>query len=211
MPKVTEEHLQARRQQILDGAASCFADRGFHQTTMNDICQATDLSPGAIYRYFNGKEEIIEAMVDERRRQGMEHMKRAEERTDTIQALEETARVFFAKLEDPQGCALDIAIWSEAQSNPAVRARLRDSTREIRSAIATVVKQVQEHGIINPALDPEAVAEVHISFFEGLVLQRAIDPEVDIWKYLEVVRAITYGEFSRNGVGGGSEDGRPSS
>jgi AcrR family transcriptional regulator len=176
---------------------------------MNDICQATDLSPGAIYRYFSSKEEIIEAMVEERRRQGMEYMKQAEERTDTIQALEETARVFFAKLEDPQGCALDIAIWSEAQSNPEMRARLRDNTREIRSAIATVVKQVQERGIINPALDPEAVAEVHISFFEGLVLQRAIDPEVDIWKYLEVVRAITYGEFSRNGEAGGSENGRP--
>lgn len=210
MPKVTEEHLQARRQQILDGAASCFADRGFHQTTMNDICQATDLSPGAIYRYFNSKEEIIEAMVDERTRQAVEHMKQAEERSDTIQALEETARVYFAKLEDPQGCALDIAIWSEAQSNPAVRARLRDSMREIRAAITTVVKQVQEAGIINPALDPEAVAEVQISFFEGLVLQRAIDPDVDIWKYLEVVQAITHGEFSRNGAAVGSETGGPS-
>jgi AcrR family transcriptional regulator len=207
MPKVTEEHLQARRQQILDGAATCFAERGFHQTTMNDICEATELSPGAIYRYFKGKEEIIEAMVDERTRQGMDYVKEAEARPDTIQALEDTARVYFAKLEDPQGCALDIALWSEAQSNERVRERLRDSTREIRSAIATVVKQVQERGIINPALDPEAVAEIHISFFEGLVLQRALDPDVDIWKYLEVVRAITYGEFSRNGDGKGSENG----
>ena len=37
MPKVTEEHVAARRRQILSAALSCFAREGFHRTTMQDI------------------------------------------------------------------------------------------------------------------------------------------------------------------------------
>ena len=39
MPKVTEAHLEARREQILDAAAECFARKGFHRSTMHDICR----------------------------------------------------------------------------------------------------------------------------------------------------------------------------
>jgi TetR/AcrR family transcriptional repressor of uid operon len=207
MPKVTEAHLQARRQQILDAATEGFAEKGFHQTTMHDICQLAELSPGAVYRYFSSKEEIIEAMVEQRRQQGIELMKAAGERRDTVQALEELARMFFAKLEDPKGCALDIALWSEAASNPAVRERLRDYSRSVRSAFADIVSGLQKQGVVNPDLDPEAVAEVHISFFEGLIVQRAIDPELDVWKYLEAVRAITNGQFSLAGANRETTDG----
>ena len=47
MPKVLPEYLELRRQQILDAAAACFSRRGFHQTTMQDICTEAGLSPGA--------------------------------------------------------------------------------------------------------------------------------------------------------------------
>ena len=48
MPKVTEAHLEARRQQVLDPAFACFARQGFHQTTMDDICREAGLSAGAL-------------------------------------------------------------------------------------------------------------------------------------------------------------------
>ncbi len=37
MPKVTDAHLEARRQQILDAASACFARQGFHQTSIQDL------------------------------------------------------------------------------------------------------------------------------------------------------------------------------
>ena len=136
MPKVTEAHLEARKQQILDAAAAAFSRKGFHQTTMADICTEADLSPGAVYRYFISKEDIIAAMADERRREGValiEAVRR--ERHETLAVLDELAEQFFSRLGDIQGCALDIELWSEAQANPRVRDAMKlDSTR---SAIAS--------------------------------------------------------------------------
>src|SRR5215813_12222141 len=65
MPKVSQEHLERRRQQILDAAASCFARQGFHATSMQDIFAAAGLSAGAVYRYFPTKAELIRAIAAE--------------------------------------------------------------------------------------------------------------------------------------------------
>lgn len=65
MARVSQAHLDARRRQILDGAAICFARNGFHATSMQDVLKEADLSAGAVYRYFSGKEELIAAIVGE--------------------------------------------------------------------------------------------------------------------------------------------------
>src|SRR5215207_1875636 len=64
MPKVTEAHSAARRQQIIDAAYRCFARKGFHQSTMRDIYEEAELSPGAVYHYFESKHAIIAASFD---------------------------------------------------------------------------------------------------------------------------------------------------
>ena len=64
MPKVSKEHSEARRRQIIDAAYQCFARKGFHQTTMRDIYEEAGLSPGAVYHYFDSKDEIIQASFD---------------------------------------------------------------------------------------------------------------------------------------------------
>jgi len=59
MPKVSDEHLANRKQQILDAAANCFARNGFHRTSMQDIVRESGLSAGLIYRYFTGKDDLF--------------------------------------------------------------------------------------------------------------------------------------------------------
>ena len=61
MSKVSEAHIAARRQQILEAARACVARQGFHQTNIQDICKEAALSPGAVYRYFPSKDHIIAA------------------------------------------------------------------------------------------------------------------------------------------------------
>lgn len=69
MPKVTQEHLDARRAQILEGAARAFAQYGYNGATVARLEEATGLSRGAIFHYFDNKKDLFfEVAADVNRR-----------------------------------------------------------------------------------------------------------------------------------------------
>ncbi len=204
MPKVTEAHLEARKQQILNAAAACFARKGFHQSTMQDICREAELSAGAFYRYFGSKEDVIAAMVEERKRENVALIEQVlQERADTAGVLDKLAEAFFSRLEDPAGCALDIELWAEAQSNPRVREAMRVDVCDVSDAFVSIVSEAQARGEINALLDPRAVAEVMNSFFFGLILQRSLNPNVQIWPYVSAIKSMMSGTFWQKDTGKG--------
>jgi len=49
----------ARRVEILRAAARIFRDRGYAAAGMREIAVAADLSPGNLYHYFKGKDELL--------------------------------------------------------------------------------------------------------------------------------------------------------
>src|SRR5580704_4763436 len=55
----------AKRRQIVDGARDVFLAQGFDAASMNDIARAAGVSKGTLYVYFNNKEELFEAIVEE--------------------------------------------------------------------------------------------------------------------------------------------------
>jgi AcrR family transcriptional regulator len=197
MPKVTEAHLEARRQQILDAAAECFARKGFHHSTMHDICQMAELSPGAVYRYFASKDDIIAAMEEQGRQHSAAIIEAVtSEREGTLDVLDGLVDVFFSKLEDVRDCAVHIELWAEALSNPRIKKMVVGIDDSIRNAfVAKIVRRAQERGEINPNLDAHAVSRVMMSFWDGLVLQKTLDPEVDVRKYVAVMKSMMSGSF----------------
>ncbi|MEV0946642.1 helix-turn-helix domain-containing protein [Rhodococcus sp. NPDC049939] len=65
MPKVSEDHLAARRSQILDGARSCFAEYGYDGATVRRLEEVTGLSRGAIFHHFKDKDGLFLALAHE--------------------------------------------------------------------------------------------------------------------------------------------------
>ena len=59
MPKVSEEHKERRREQILDGARRCFAQHGYEGATVARLEQEIGLSRGAIFNYFPSKDALF--------------------------------------------------------------------------------------------------------------------------------------------------------
>lgn len=200
MPKVRQHHLDARRRQILDAAAACFARKGFRQTTMDEICRESDLSMGAVYRYFRSKEQIIEAMAEAARARRGELVVAMREATSMREALEALAHTFFSVLEyDWEAWALEPELWAEALRNPGVERMVTETMEGIREPLTELVREAQEQGEIDPELDADSAARVIVSFFDGLVLQRALDPALDVWRYVEVMRGLLRGTFRRDG------------
>jgi len=49
----------AHRHSICDAAIHVFAEKGFHNTTLENIARAAGVSVGLIYRYFENKEDLL--------------------------------------------------------------------------------------------------------------------------------------------------------
>ena len=79
LPKVSEDHLAARRRQILDGARRCFAEFGYERATVRRLEQTIGLSRGAIFHHFRDKDTLFfelahedaERMADVASREGL--------------------------------------------------------------------------------------------------------------------------------------------
>jgi TetR/AcrR family transcriptional regulator, cholesterol catabolism regulator len=48
-----------RREQIMQAAMALFRKKGYHRTTMREICNASKVNRGSIYDYFQSKEDIL--------------------------------------------------------------------------------------------------------------------------------------------------------
>jgi AcrR family transcriptional regulator len=54
----------ATRGKILQAALACFAQKGYHQTSMDDIVTQSELSKGALYWHFKSKQELFAALIE---------------------------------------------------------------------------------------------------------------------------------------------------
>jgi len=197
MPKVSEKHLAARKQQIFSAATRQFSRRGFHQTSIQDICDEAGLSAGAVYRYFKNKEDLISQIAVENRQRNLalvEEIDRAESAREKMRRLIET---FFGML-DKDGCPvrMDIELWAEALRNPRIMRIVRQSLNGHHSAFVRIVEQGQRDGEIRTDIKPEAMARMMISMFTGLLLQKGLLGEVETWDYVNVINALNEALFS---------------
>jgi TetR/AcrR family fatty acid metabolism transcriptional regulator len=52
------------RERILEAAERLFAEKGFHETAMDEIVRASKVSKGGVYFHFPSKEELFFALLD---------------------------------------------------------------------------------------------------------------------------------------------------
>lgn len=205
MPRVSAEHLEARRTEILEAAWRCFGRKGFHRTTMRDICAEAELSPGAVYRYFQGKDELIRAVADEGRRLGAGRMVAPDEAGAPLDALGGSLDRFLAVLADPEclpSIRIDVRLCAEALHEPRVRKAVLENLDNLFRLFAARVREAQEEGAVDADLEPRAVGRVLVALFQGLELQKAADPEVDVAACADAVQALVQGTFTSTPSGG---------
>ncbi len=169
-----------RRSEILDAALVCFSKDGFHGTTMHDIVRQSRLSPGAIYNYFKSKEEIIEAIANQRQLKENLLVMNTINTGPAAQALERIRDAFLDELNNPKERLrrrVSVQLWAEGQRNSTIRRVVRRSFDEPRKLISAVLDAAQKQGAIADSVDTGALACFVIAAFHGLVLQREWNEE----------------------------------
>ena len=90
------DDLKTGKKLLLEAAVSCFASKGVKSTTIEDIANVANVTRRTVYRYFTGKADIIDALVDIERTRMFECLEGVVEqyRDDFPQMLEEC--IWFA-------------------------------------------------------------------------------------------------------------------
>ncbi|MFH8484318.1 TetR/AcrR family transcriptional regulator [Streptomyces longisporoflavus] len=189
MARVSQEHLDARRRQIIDGAARCFARNGFHATSMQDVLKEVGLSAGAVYRYFRGKEELIAAIVGEVLEWIQVTFEAAAEETPPPPPDELIGRALTQVLGRRPGVGegeasylprLIVQVWAETLRNEELAEVIRQGYAKVRAAWVKIVEGYQAAGMMRGDVPADHVARMMIAAAQGFVAQLALFDEVPV-------------------------------
>jgi AcrR family transcriptional regulator len=178
VPKVSQEHLERRRQQILDAAAGCFARQGFHATSMQDIFAASGLSAGAVYRYFPSKTELVRAIAAEALAHALPALDSAAAASTGVP---DVLAALIAELRTGRLARLRpviLQVWAEAVRDPELAELARSTLRQLLTRITAVLEQLAERGQFPRDTDTIAAARLILAALQGYVIQFAVFGDV---------------------------------
>jgi AcrR family transcriptional regulator len=193
MPRVSEQHLAARRQQILDAARRCFVRDGFHNTSMQDVIAEAGLSVGAVYRYFKSKNELITSIAEGVIGGAAEMFADLAEREPPLSPAEavEHAIEYVDRQTGPDGLfRLALQVWAESMRDPALAEFVASKYAQMRGHFVVLARRAQAAGKLAPDADPETVGAVLFGTVPGYALQRVLSDGPDKKSYVDGVRAL---------------------
>jgi AcrR family transcriptional regulator len=198
MPRVSQQYRDARRREILEAAGRCFAENGFHSTSMQDFFAASGLTAGLVYRYFPSKDELIATLAGEALEllhAGVEEAIVAEEPPSTEEVLARLLRTLDELDSRERLARVAVQVWGEALVNPTVGAIATAGIARLQAALERLVRTAQEAGQLDRELDPVYAARALFSILPGFLIQRALDPALDRAGYEQAARALVAGRL----------------
>jgi AcrR family transcriptional regulator len=170
---------EARRAQILAAARDCFRRQGFHGASIAQICKEAGMSAGHIYHYFENKEAIIAAIVEQDLDRLLAMTAELRAAHDIVPALSACAASGLRDNLDAEAAALKLEIVAEAARNPRVAEIVRAADRRCRACvIATLREHRRLFGLHDDEAWLEAMAELFATMYDGLLVRAIRNPEI---------------------------------
>jgi AcrR family transcriptional regulator len=181
MPRISKEREASIRARILQAAIDTFEENGFRRSSMNAIAAAVGLSSGAMYTYFDSKEQLFlqafAALVAEEE-QAIVAAVGAESST------RERIRIAIDYFVDagvvPRqtgfrgvGGGFLVHAWANTEESPRIREILLNRRRQLDKMSRFVIDQAIAAGELPAGTDGEGLAAGIGSMLDGLLIQRA--------------------------------------
>lgn len=115
------EHESSKRREIINGARRVFFEKGYDGASMDEVAKAAGVSKATIYVYFNGKEELFEALVHNDRARSAEHLFVADTSIDDIAGLLRRIGIsFLTMMVQPDHIRLIRMVMAMAEKLPRI-------------------------------------------------------------------------------------------
>jgi len=181
---------EASRDAILDAALRCFAKRGYHETSVDDIATAARLSKGAIYWHFAGKRELFLALMDRALGYQAALAQAVADAPDWRSALRElfTRAPEYVERELPL-VKLSLQHVLQDGIDEGVRARSEQKQERWNAIVERQLARGVQDGTLR-AVAPEDVTLAIGAAISGLTLLRLTNPDLDlasVWRLVEEI------------------------
>lgn len=162
-----QRRIERRRREIAKAAAQVFAEKGYANTTTKELAEAADMAEGTLYNYFEGKREILLAIVKEMQipfDNLLQNAHKLQSRADFVSVVEEGFDIFVSQLDFTRTLLTEIWV-DDIILEDFVTGRLR----HIGEAVQTFVAQGIEAGTFRP-MDPEVATLMVLGSFLALII-----------------------------------------
>ena len=182
-PRPAIDHI--RKPQILRAAAEVITERGLGATRIADVAERAGTSAPAVLYWFESREHLLtEALI-------ADESAFADELNAELDSLGTARERLLAVLErtvSDGDLSLWIELWARSLHDPDSSAERRRLDLAWRGRIATIVREGQEGGEFEPALDPDAFAVEFAALIDGLGVQVTLgDPDVSAERMLDLL------------------------
>src|SRR6195952_1260345 len=170
MPRVTDDHLAARRRQILDGARRCFAEYGYDKAAVRRLEHTIGLSRGAIFHHFRDKDSLFFELA----REDAERMADVASREGLIQVM----RDMLAAPDQFDWLATRLEIARKLRNDPAFNRGWTERSADLSSATAERLRRQKQAGRLRDDV-PGGVLQTYLDLvLDGLGARLASGEDV---------------------------------
>jgi AcrR family transcriptional regulator len=193
MPRVSQDHLDARRRQILDGSRICFARYGYEGATVRRLEEATGLSRGAIFHHFRDKESLFLALAED----DALRMADVVAEQGLVQVMRDLLSDRSVHPADWLGTRLEVS--RRLRTDPEFRARWAERSQQLTTATRERLTRQRQAGKLREDVDVTVLTAFLELVLEGLVSHLAMGlPADDLELVLDLVEETVRRQRARD-------------
>jgi AcrR family transcriptional regulator len=185
-PGRRERKRAQTRERIFRAAMGLFGERGFFNTTVEDITEAADVGKGTFFNYFPSKEEVFSVLYETQIKK-VKQARAAAQSPDF--SLRDLLRNFVHQIAEEPGRNQQLArgVVATVVSSDAVRQMHLEAMKCGRQILAEILKLGQERGEIRSGHGAEEMVRVLQQSIIGTVLLWCLDPSSSLNRRLDTM------------------------
>jgi AcrR family transcriptional regulator len=172
MPKVVPQYKEQARARIIETAVRVFAEKGYHEATMEDVADRLGVSEGTIYLYFKSKRELFEAISDLGEHDVAEVLSKAEGSEDPVKTFFDLATDVYEQYEPISG--LIVELLAEASRDASLRKIVRNNFDTDHETMQKFLVELRKRGRIATETDVDSISMAILFLFYGYAITRLL-------------------------------------
>ena len=165
MPKVVPEYKEVAKTKIAQAAREVFEKKGYHDATMDDIATEVGVSKGALYSYFESKENLLKEIS----LQGHQTLRNILGETCKFENLESALDEVYSEITEQFKGNLHthFEVVALSSHDPKIRQIIIEDYHKDIEAVEAFVQAKKKQGAIRTDVDARVLAELFTGLYLG--------------------------------------------